>query len=169
MAAAAGAAVAGAGAVAVPFPTGLYKVVYVFIQATNLDLPPSVPSGIATTVYLQQGSFLTVKEKNQTGPFILGTTTEGVTGEGEQVPGEINISFSREVLSPELPRIVKVVPPLRSSTRVTKPPVRFTFNDKRRNRNTRNTRNTRNRRNTRHRRNTRSTRNTRNSRTNQRR
>jgi hypothetical protein len=139
-------------AAAVPFPTGLYKVVYVFIQATNLDLPPPVPPGTDTTVYLRQGSFLTVKEKNQTGPFILGTTTEGVTGEGEQVPGEINISFSRAVVSPELPRIVKVVPPLRSSTRITKPPVRFTFNDKRRN-----TRTTRNRRNTR------------NSRTNQRR
>lgn len=128
-------------AAAVPFPTGLYKVVYVFIQATNLDIPPPVPPGTDTTVYLRQGSFLTVKEKNQTGPFILGTTTDGVTGEGEQVPGEINISFSREVLSPELPRIVKVVPPLRSSTRIKKSINRFTFNKKRQTR--RNSRNSR--------------------------
>ena len=116
-----------------PFPTGDYRVVYLFITATKVDT--------METVFIPNGLTLSVKEKNQTEPIILGTTSDGQTGHGEQFPGTINIRFSRGLVSPELPQIIKIVPPLRSSTRMKTPIDRFTFNKKRQTR--RNRRNSR--------------------------
>jgi hypothetical protein len=91
---------ANAAAEGVPFPTGVYKVVYVYIEATNVDTNK--------TVYIRNGGTLSVNKKDQTGPYILGTTSDGITSKDKKVPGKINISFSRAVVLPEMPRITKV-------------------------------------------------------------